>query len=168
MSFYSALRDDFAGRMIAKQMSVAGLMIMARDTRRVLLIQRALDPDDPAGGMWELPGGHLENGESPVEGAIREWREEVGVPLPDGEFVGSWVSLGTYQGFIYLIPHESDLQINLHPDDRPVINPDQDHDHAEVVAWWDSKSLKANPALRKEFKKGTDWQLIGRIRTRAI
>lgn len=30
---------------------------------------------------WELPGGHVEPGESPVEGARREWQEETGLPL---------------------------------------------------------------------------------------
>lgn len=30
---------------------------------------------------WELPGGHVEPGESPLEGARREWAEETGLPL---------------------------------------------------------------------------------------
>ena len=30
---------------------------------------------------WELPGGHVEPGEKPVEGARREWEEETGLPL---------------------------------------------------------------------------------------
>lgn len=30
---------------------------------------------------WELPGGHVEPGESPLEGARREWVEETGLPL---------------------------------------------------------------------------------------
>lgn len=30
---------------------------------------------------WELPGGHVEPGESPLEGARREWQEETGLPL---------------------------------------------------------------------------------------
>lgn len=30
---------------------------------------------------WELPGGHVEPGENPLEGAKREWQEETGLPL---------------------------------------------------------------------------------------
>lgn len=41
-------------------------------------------------GMWLQPGGHIEPGESPAEGALREAVEEIGVPArhhsPDGCF----------------------------------------------------------------------------------
>lgn len=57
---------------------------MARDTGRVLCLQRALSDDDPAGGKWEMPGGSIEQGESPIEGVIREWKEETGCPVPEG------------------------------------------------------------------------------------
>jgi len=38
-------------------------------------------------GFWSTPGGHLEHGESPVDAAIRETREETGVSVRDVEFV---------------------------------------------------------------------------------
>jgi A/G-specific adenine glycosylase len=42
--------------------------------------------DDIWGGLWEFPGGRLEQGESPLEAAIREIKEEtgwqVGKPVP--------------------------------------------------------------------------------------
>jgi ADP-ribose pyrophosphatase YjhB (NUDIX family) len=40
---------------------------------RVLLCRRAIEP---AYGLWNIPSGYLENGESVVEGAKREVREE--------------------------------------------------------------------------------------------
>ncbi|TDJ23910.1 MAG: NUDIX domain-containing protein [Gammaproteobacteria bacterium] len=40
---------------------------------RVLLCKRAIPP---RAGLWTLPAGFLENGETTVEGAIRETREE--------------------------------------------------------------------------------------------
>jgi ADP-ribose pyrophosphatase YjhB (NUDIX family) len=40
---------------------------------RVLLCKRAIHPRS---GLWTLPAGFLENGETTVEGAIRETREE--------------------------------------------------------------------------------------------
>ena len=46
------------------------------DQDRVLLIQRARKPYF---GMWTLPGGRLEAGETPEEAAMREVREEVGL-----------------------------------------------------------------------------------------
>jgi A/G-specific adenine glycosylase len=45
-------------------------------------IQQRL-PDDIWGGLWEFPGGRLEEGESPREAAIREVKEETGWQLSD-------------------------------------------------------------------------------------
>lgn len=39
----------------------------------VLLCRRAIEPRY---GLWTLPGGFLENGETTIEGALRETREE--------------------------------------------------------------------------------------------
>ena len=35
------------------------------------------------GGTWAIPGGALDQGESPLEGALREFVEEIGVALDD-------------------------------------------------------------------------------------
>lgn len=54
--------------------NAASVALIDRD--RVLLIQRARRPYF---GMWSLPGGRLEAGETPEEAAMREVREEVGL-----------------------------------------------------------------------------------------
>jgi 8-oxo-dGTP diphosphatase len=38
------------------------------------------------GGCWAIPGGALHHGEPPVEGALREFAEEVGAVLGEAEF----------------------------------------------------------------------------------
>lgn len=45
--------------------------------------------------LWELPGGLLENGESPREAARRELSEETGVALPDEDVV--WAGVATFE-----------------------------------------------------------------------
>lgn len=131
--------------------SVAGLLVRAGDTGRILMLQRALDEDDPAGGMWECPGGHIEGDEMPLEGAIREWQEETGCTLPDGVPSGTWASTnGVYQGHVFEVDDEQSVPIHEGRDD--VTNPDDpDGDQVEALAWWDPDHLIDNPALRDEL-----------------
>jgi 8-oxo-dGTP pyrophosphatase MutT (NUDIX family) len=148
-----------AGRVaVAKatgNVAVAGLAVQAADTGRVLMLQRALDPEDPAGGFWEVPGGHLEDGESPLQGAWREWSEEVHTIPPPGQQTGEWVSSnGIYQGIVWQVPSESFVSL----DDRDQItNPDDpDSDAVEAIAWWDPVLLAGNPAVRPELLADLD------------
>ncbi len=48
---------------------------------RLLLCRRAIEPRL---GLWTLPAGFLENGETTAEGAGRESEEEVGAPVTIG------------------------------------------------------------------------------------
>jgi 8-oxo-dGTP pyrophosphatase MutT (NUDIX family) len=59
---------------------------------RVLMLLRAAD-DDILPGAWELPGGGLDPGESALEAAARELREEVGVALDEAD-LSEW---GTFR-----------------------------------------------------------------------
>ena len=52
---------------------------------RLLLIQRGHDPHR---GLWSLPGGRIEAGESPEEAVVREVREETGLEVAAGQVVG--------------------------------------------------------------------------------
>lgn len=137
----------------------AGLAIYAQDTGRVLMLQRAITDHDPASGMWEFPGGHLEPEEEPLEAAKREWMEETGHIIPRGELVGQWDS-GIYRGHVWSIPSESRIRLNLDADQRHVLNPDDpDGDQIEVIAWWEPTQLIDNPAVRKELSDSIDMVL---------
>jgi 8-oxo-dGTP pyrophosphatase MutT (NUDIX family) len=51
-------------------------------TDRVLLLKFHVDPDVPGSGHgWCMPGGGLEDGETPAEAAARELREEIGLSV---------------------------------------------------------------------------------------
>lgn len=157
------------------KIEAAGLAVMAQDTGRMLMLQRALSPDDPAAGDWEFPGGHVEEGERTIDAAKREWSEETGHVVPNGREVASWDS-GIYRGHVWLIKNESQVQINLGREDKHVLNPDDpDGDQIEVVAWYSPGQMVDNGSLRQElieampvvmdavrtargqFKQSTDW-----------
>jgi 8-oxo-dGTP pyrophosphatase MutT (NUDIX family) len=139
----------------------AGLVVVASDTGRILLLQRAMDDDDPAGGCWEFPGGHLEPGETPLQAARREWQEEIGVALPAGTVVASWVSANeVYKGFVYVIDSEDGVLINLTGSIRHVLNPDDpDQDGIEVAAFFLPEDCPSMPSLRMECQSAP-WDVI--------
>ncbi len=57
---------------------VAEVLAVANDGR-VLLTRR--HPDKRWGGLWEYTGGSVLKGETPVQGALRELREETGIAV---------------------------------------------------------------------------------------
>jgi len=67
------------------------------DEGRVLLGRRALDP---GAGLWDLPGGFLQEDEHPVDALRREVLEETGLELEPVDFLGFW--LEPYDGRVVL------------------------------------------------------------------
>jgi ADP-ribose pyrophosphatase YjhB (NUDIX family) len=63
--------------------AVEGLLV--RDGK-VLLAKRAIEPRR---GYWDLPGGFLEEGEEPLDGLAREFREETGLAVRPLEWLGT-------------------------------------------------------------------------------
>jgi len=58
--------------------------VIERDDQ--LLITRRPDGSRHA-GLWEFPGGKLDDGESPVQCLVRELREELDLPIAVGQLV---------------------------------------------------------------------------------
>jgi 8-oxo-dGTP pyrophosphatase MutT (NUDIX family) len=155
----TAHRLNDAGRLTVRkdagQIAVAGLAVLAADTGRVLMLQRALEAGDPAGGTWEFPGGHIEDGEDPLAAAWREWAEETGCIPPPGQQTGSWVAAnGIYEGIVWTVDREVTVPVRA---DSLVPNPDDpDGDAVEAIAWWDPAQLPGNQAVRPELLADMD------------
>jgi ADP-ribose pyrophosphatase YjhB (NUDIX family) len=62
--------------------------IVEDDRGRVLLGRRAVQPDR---GLWDTPGGYLEEHEHPIDGLRRELLEETGLTIEPERFLGIWM-----------------------------------------------------------------------------
>lgn len=63
----------------------AAIVDNLRNPSWILCCQRSAPPS--VRGKWELPGGHVEIDESPVEALHRELKEEIGITVNIGEQV---------------------------------------------------------------------------------
>jgi ADP-ribose pyrophosphatase YjhB (NUDIX family) len=78
--------------------AVPGVEAVCFDTSgRVLLGRRA---QDPAAGLWDLPGGFLHEDELPLDALRREILEETALEIEPEKFLGHW--LEPYDGRIVL------------------------------------------------------------------
>ena len=65
----------------------------------VLLTRRALSLKNHP-GQWSLPGGRIDDGESPAQAALRELDEEVGLQLDASAVLGALDDFVTRSGFV--------------------------------------------------------------------
>ena len=91
----------------------AGVLVRCGD--RVFVAQRSLHCHN--GGTWAVPGGALDLDETPLEGALREFAEEIGVALNDYEVVrifeddhGGW----SYWTIVLEVPEPFEAPTVLH------------------------------------------------------
>lgn len=64
---------------------VAAVSAMIVDDGRVLLVRRGCEPNK---GLWSLPGGSIELGETARDAVVREMREETSLEIEPGEVAG--------------------------------------------------------------------------------
>jgi 8-oxo-dGTP diphosphatase len=69
---------------------------------RVLLARRP--PGRSMAGLWEFPGGKVEEGERPEEALIREMSEELGIIIAEACLAPLTFASHTYETFHLLMP----------------------------------------------------------------
>jgi 8-oxo-dGTP diphosphatase len=90
---------------------------------KVLLIKRS-ETEDVLPGVWDIPGGTLEDGEDPREGAVREVKEETNLEVRNLRLFHytSNVDREKNKQFVRLIfggeCTSSDIQLNLEDHDE--------------------------------------------------
>ncbi|MFJ6212048.1 NUDIX domain-containing protein [Streptomyces sp. NPDC092296] len=78
------MSDSQPEEVVAQPRTAAGVLFFDEDDR-ILLVKPTYKPG------WEIPGGYLQAGETPSEGAAREVKEELGITPPIGRLlVADW------------------------------------------------------------------------------
>lgn len=73
-------------------------LLVVDDADRLLLLRRARPPRR---GLWETPGGFCDGWEEPARTALREGREELGVDVELGPFIGMYIGDYEFQGELF-------------------------------------------------------------------
>jgi ADP-ribose pyrophosphatase YjhB (NUDIX family) len=85
---YLGKRTNMGSRLKVKriypEMPLVGVGAVVQLNNRILLIRRA---NDPGKGLWSIPGGLIEVGESLRDAAKREVEEETGVAVEIGDLL---------------------------------------------------------------------------------
>lgn len=76
--------------------AVAGVLVDG-DGRMVVTVRGK----EPGKGLWGLPGGFVDPGETAEEALAREIREEVGLEVVAMRYLGSWPNVYHYGGIAY-------------------------------------------------------------------
>ena len=87
--------------MSAKIVLVAACALVDADGR-VLIAKRPAGK--PMAGLWEFPGGKVENGEKPETSLIRELREELGIVTKEACLAPLTFASHAYPDFHLLMP----------------------------------------------------------------
>ena len=143
----------------------AGAIIMHKD--QILLLRRSTK-ETSKHGMWELPGGKLEDGETPEQAAIVESKEESGLDINIKGKAGSHADHDkkkVYHAFFaepknvnqeVKLSEEHDKSLWISIDEAMLMGEDELSHHAKYFFEQMKKpvEVKTNPANPKKVEKG--------------
>lgn len=121
--------------------------VVLDDQGRVLLARRAHDPGQ---GLWDLLGGFMDEGEEPLETLRRELREEAGLEIEVGDFLG---------GIPDRYGQEGTWTVNLYWTVRVAAGDPEPADDVAELAWVPTGSLPP----RREFAFANTVELLDRF-----
>lgn len=80
--------------------------VITDESGRMLLILRS---HEPGKGLWSVPGGRIEPGETDEQAVIREVREETGLKVTCGRLLGAAVLAGTAGAIVDVRDYVADV-----------------------------------------------------------
>ncbi len=117
--------EAFSRREVGEEMNQAAValaLVPGGDGEATLILTQRAFHLPRHGGQYALPGGRIDAGESVVEAARRELREEVGVEISRGGLVGTLDDYSTRSGWRVtpVVLWADDQPVELQPDPQEV------------------------------------------------
>lgn len=130
LTSYYCKETWFKSNHMTKKLLLVAAVAMINDKNQLLLAKR---PEGKAlAGLWEFPGGKVEQGETPENALIRELYEEIGIIANIDDLLPISFSSFCYQDFHLLMPlWELRIWKNT-----PIANEKQE------LNWVDAKNLR--------------------------
>jgi ADP-ribose pyrophosphatase YjhB (NUDIX family) len=115
---------------------------------RLLMIKRG---HEPGAGLWSIPGGRIEPGETDAEALVREMSEETGLVVEVGRLIGSVRRPGLDGAVIDIRDYAATVT-------GGTLRPGDDAADARWVEGADLDSLEITEGLIEAL---TDWGVLG-------
>ena len=122
--------------------------VIKDDLGRLLLIKRG---HPPAAGLWSLPGGRIEPGETDAEALVREMREETGLEIEAGQLIGTVRRPGQDGGVLDIRDYAAAVT-------GGTLRPGDD---AADARWVDASELASLPLTEGLVEALTGWGVLG-------
>ena len=122
--------------------------VVKDDHGRLLLIKRG---HAPGAGLWSLPGGRIEPGETDTEALVREMREETGLVIDPGPLIGT-VRRPARDGAVF------DIRDYAATVTGGTLRPGDD---AADARWVDAREMEALPITEGLTETLTSWGVLG-------
>jgi ADP-ribose pyrophosphatase YjhB (NUDIX family) len=86
-------------------------------------------------GKWNFPGGHLEENESIIQGAVREAKEETGLDIKPTGLIGIYEHKSRDNNIVWIILKAEVLRGELQPQEDDILS-------AKWISFKDFKNMK--------------------------
>jgi len=120
--------------------------IVVRDGK-LLMVKRA---QEPARGLWSVPGGKVEPGEYLVSAVKREVREETGLAITTGELAGFFEVIGDDLHYVVM-----DFLATYEGNHEPVAS-----DDADEVRWVPLDEIETLECTPRFIELLTAWNVL--------
>lgn len=109
---------------------VAAMVVL--DDGKFLILKRSDSSSSP--GLWNFPGGGIEEDETPMEAAIRELHEEAGIVVEedDAKYVGEILTKRMRIYFYITDEYSGDVKINKESSDFKWVKPEDSYKYKFV------------------------------------